>query len=760
MGNIQSAPTPRDPHRLSKPRTNTSSSNLLVIGSQQAEPDSMSTPPKTLEIGETEAVVTTQSGERRSRQDARPTLRAHLFGSTSDISRSEAAEDDIGRRYGIGELVSGVRDRLSRSGSFNSQSPKSQSPSGRRSSTYLANSLGASRLSLVPESTVPDLEGSTRLLEEIKAKASTDELAAYNHISSPVDESAPNNSVLSPIRRRSLLTPGIATRVPDDILRKPPVPERIQPQVDREYYYNPCLFDSSPLARLAVLELAERRRSSPVPRAGTPTFLDYGHLGALKLGTLRVTNGTVSPAPSDRTFPLDTCQSFPDSRKEEDYFTASDGHGSKDDNVRSIRRDLRWRRGRSAPMIDVPFPTKGRADELSEIVGSAISVDTGIMPSSSASNKREKSQADASSDDEMPTKSATSTSSKKQQSLPLFEYPNRSPDRASSIAQEYIIELPDSPFSCPKSTFLASPGLLATSKANEFDDDLFEDDGIVFSAREHSSMINWNSLIEDAESNHAQDSSREDALRILDGYAVSTSEQESRPSSSLRSSTDYAQITFPAHSQSDKSLSKADSGYSSNVSLRSLKKNHVQGDDAELESNDLSNTVPVRQYLSGPRKMAAPPSAKISAVPIVTISEPVRNLSATRPSILGTPDTVTSSDCKDVPSSQTSSETTATLSSYQSTSTETLASQRKLKKTRPLSQPLPVQHITVQGYRALEQSHIPPVPSDVAAKHAERLRESPLLEHTFPSLQHTNSRDDTSSIPPISIPIRFPSPAN
>lgn len=760
MGNTQSAPTPREQHRLSKPRTNTSSSNLLALANQQAEPGSQLTSTKTLDIVETEVVVTSHSGESRSRQDARPRLRAHLFGSTIEIPRNEAVEDHTGRRCPIGELVSGVRDRLSRSGSFNSQSPNSRFPSARGSSTYLANSLGASRLSLVPESTVPDLEESTRLLEEIKAKASTDELAAFNHISSPVDESAPNDSVLSPIRRRSLMTPGIATRVPDDILRKPPPPERIQSQVDHDYYYNPCLSDSSPLARLAVLDLAEECRSLPIARTVTPTFLDYSHLGGLKLGTLHVTNGTASPTPSEHTFQLNTCQSFLESMQEEDYFTASNGHGSKDEDVRSILRDLHWHSERSVPVIDLPFPGNGRAGELSEVVGSAISVDTGIISSGSLSNKRGKLQADASLDDEIPTDSATSTSSKKQRPLSLFGMSNRSPDRASNIAQEYIFELPDSPFSYSESAVPDSPKLPATSKANEFDEDLLEDEGIGLSAQDHPSMIEWKFTVQDAESKHVQGGSREDALRILDGQPISTSEEEGRPTSSSRFSTEYAEITSSTNSQSGKPLSKADSGYSSNASLRSLKKNLALGNPIETRLDDLTSVVPVRQYVSRLREMPAPPSAEISTAPIVTVSTPARKSRGTRPSILGAPDAVTNSDHKDIPLPQTSSETTATLSSHQSASTQMLTSQRKLRKTRPLSQPSPVQYITVQGYRELSQSHIPPVPSDVAAKHAERLRQFPMLEHTFPSLQHTTLRDDSSSVSPIPIPVRFPSPAN
>ncbi|KAI4217727.1 MAG: hypothetical protein LQ351_000323 [Letrouitia transgressa] len=124
--------------------------------------------------------------------------------------------------------------------------------------------------------------------EQIQAKVWTDSLAALNHKAPPVDEDKHPDSVKTPIRRRSLYTPGIATRVPEDILRKPPTSHSELSQADRDYYYNPSLPQTSPLAALAQLQAEHNGRSTPS---------DLTHLGGLKLGTLRVTNGTASPIP-------------------------------------------------------------------------------------------------------------------------------------------------------------------------------------------------------------------------------------------------------------------------------------------------------------------------------------------------------------------------------------------------------------------------------------------------------------------------------
>ena len=85
---------------------------------------------------------------------------------------------------------------------------------------------------------------------------------------------------------------------------------------------------------------------------------------------------------------------------------------------------------------------------------------------------------------------------------------------------------------------------------------------------------------------------------------------------------------------------------------------------------------------------------------------------------------------------------------------------RKLQKPRPKSQPPPVNSITVQGYRDLEQASIPRVPSVIAVRHADRLRQFPPLDHTFPSSQHTTADENSSPTEVRLMPVRFPSPAN
>ncbi|KAG5290231.1 hypothetical protein I7I48_09792 [Histoplasma ohiense] len=88
--------------------------------------------------------------------------------------------------------------------------------------------------------------------------------------------------------------------------------------------------------------LYEMTRSSPL-RSSTPSDLEYSHLGRLKLGSLRVVNGSASPAPSDRVPMSVRRQSFSDMKS-----VHLDHHNSID-LLRSRSRD--WADSCSSPNL-------------------------------------------------------------------------------------------------------------------------------------------------------------------------------------------------------------------------------------------------------------------------------------------------------------------------------------------------------------------------------------------------------------------------
>ncbi|KAL8855517.1 MAG: hypothetical protein Q9178_007837 [Gyalolechia marmorata] len=275
------ASTPNAPQKLSKPPTNTTSSNLLAPTRQAPEPVS----PFIASDDGADGYFTGMPahGERKERHNTRSKIRSYLYGPGPESGHSRSSDDEENSPRKLAVVARDVRRRLSRTDSAISQSLTAGGVSAASSS---------SRLHIAGISP-SDFDEHDVVKKQIKEKVWVDTLAALNHVSTPIDEDKHPDSVKSPIRRRSLYTPGIATRSPEDILRKPPPPEHVRSQADRDYYYNPALPDSSPLARLANLRTSQNGRS-------TPSEMDYGHLGALMLGTLRVTNGTASPAPREQ----------------------------------------------------------------------------------------------------------------------------------------------------------------------------------------------------------------------------------------------------------------------------------------------------------------------------------------------------------------------------------------------------------------------------------------------------------------------------
>ncbi|KAI4279557.1 MAG: hypothetical protein LQ337_000142 [Flavoplaca oasis] len=265
------------PQKLSKPPTNTSSSNLLAPIRQRQEPVSPLTASDESADGYFPSMPA--HGERKERHNRRSKIKSYLYGPSPESGHSHSSDDDESSPRRFAQVV---KRRLSRTDSGVSQSLTVGATSAASSS---------SRLHL-PDTSSSDFDEHDAVKEQIKEKVWIDTLAAQNHVSTPIDEDKHPDSVKSPIRRRSLYTPGIATRSPEDILRKPPPPAQIRSQADRDYYYNPALPDSSPLSRLANLRSLHNGRS-------TPSELDYSHLGAIQLGTLRVTNGTASPVPHE-----------------------------------------------------------------------------------------------------------------------------------------------------------------------------------------------------------------------------------------------------------------------------------------------------------------------------------------------------------------------------------------------------------------------------------------------------------------------------
>ena len=301
----------RDQRRLSKPRSlkHSSSGHLDFSG----ESLNKVTPPRSGADNAELCNAQKQDSAKRSKSRTRGKLRAYLYGSPAKSSDDAVSdEEEASPLSNLPENARNSKSKLSRSGSG-----FTQRSSARNSTTLLANvqSTGLNG--------VDDLEDADNIAKQVKQRAQHDSLAAGNHKPLPMDEEAHCDSFLPPIRRKSLFTPGLATRNASDILRKPSVPADRCPQTplsdaDLNYYYDKSHPESSPLARLAALKLSDDGR-------GTPGSLNIPNIGGLKHGTLRVTNGIGSPIVLSPR-PVSICHSPTLSCTDPgDYHTASEG---------------------------------------------------------------------------------------------------------------------------------------------------------------------------------------------------------------------------------------------------------------------------------------------------------------------------------------------------------------------------------------------------------------------------------------------------
>ncbi|KAK6860287.1 hypothetical protein PG995_003923 [Apiospora arundinis] len=103
-------------------------------------------------------------------------------------------------------------------------------------------------------------------------------------------------SMYTPMRRRSFLTPGLATRT-NPI---PPIPHKSHARYSMPPTPSPR--DSSDFLEIGMFAARPSTATQPesIPRAVTPSDEEYAHTGAFKLGTLRITNGSPVTSPASQ----------------------------------------------------------------------------------------------------------------------------------------------------------------------------------------------------------------------------------------------------------------------------------------------------------------------------------------------------------------------------------------------------------------------------------------------------------------------------
>ncbi|KAL8909804.1 MAG: hypothetical protein Q9171_004894 [Xanthocarpia ochracea] len=687
------ASTQSPPQKLSKPPTNTSSSNLLAPTRQAPEPVS----PFIASDDSADGYFTGMPahGERKERHNTRSRIRSYLYGPSPESGHSRSSEDEENSPRKLAVVARDVRRRLSRTDSAISQSLTAGGVSAASSSSRLHVDISPS-----------DLDEHDVVKEQIKEKVWVDTLAAQNHVSTPIDEDKHPDSVKSPIRRRSLYTPGIATRSPEDILRKPPPPEHVRSQADRDYYYNPALPDSSPLARLANLRTSQNGRS-------TPSELDYGHLGALMLGTLRVTNGTASPAPREQDISPAPISAL-DTPSYECCYELSDGGRSEPDGYLTM----------GDVMKDTLPSSRDNSHRAATIPAEATS-NTVAPPNYISSDRESHSQRGSGAGSFASARSLTLNCKPiKRKPLPetssrgRLDHANRGTLRSDHCLSEtgaHLDRAIQKPQTVQKDNIEhRKPGLLSTQEQQPDD---------------------CRSLIADADQVYPHNWSREDAFLKL------TKNQSARDDPGCAYDTNE-------NLRHESSLDKQhfDSGYSSNVSL-----------DSTQMSTSKQSPVP----------FDVPAQMQSSLTPLLQTpqgSKPNRysqgsNGSRKDPELDPRPHSISDK--------QTRPFATADIERFSmSIDPERLTFQkqpsspdkpRKLQKKRPKSQP-PLHRTPTSVDSILCNADIPPVPTEIAAPHSDRVERFSFPDRTS-STSQDNDEHDMPEIPTsISIQTRFPSP--
>ena len=296
------------------------------------------------------------------------------------------------------------------------------------------------------------------------------------------------------------------------------------------------------------------------------------------------------------------------------------------------------------------------------------------------------------------------------------------------MAHEYMAEMPDSPYKLKdvpaqhsRSSSL-SGSVVITSKVNEIDDHLFEDEGFAGSIYCDDDKASIQSFYTITDTGSAQDE-----------RFVSTCEF------SRVSSPEKLQNTEPVVQEQN------DSGYNSNASNR----------------DDISETAPseAEKVVSRNVRPALSIGIASSATAVRTTKfRPISILKQNRTTATVLP---TFSNLRLAPSlvSGTTSLPSDDSGVLSPMSPKSPKKGRKLQKRRPLSQPAPVSTIAVQGASHTLDTAVPDIPQEVRDNLAIRTREVPELERTFKSMQHTK-RQSVSTFSFQMPDISFPSPTS
>ncbi|KAJ4301212.1 hypothetical protein N0V90_003303 [Kalmusia sp. IMI 367209] len=713
MGNAQSSGHPHN--RLVKPKTNTNSPSLAPNNGPNVDsPVSLSSRYAHLSM--------------RDRQQIKSQL---LSPIETDFGYRESWDGE----ENLGEIAANVQRRLStRSNSLSCFGSKANS-------TTRLSSLPASKVSLVQSSQPVDLEAAISILQEVQKNASPDDVAAIREQEPEIfilcdllirDVTEPglshrtstlNRSTSSLTRRRSLaITPGVATRnSPIESNRRTWNSWRT-PQLDSQEeakWRHHDMVGSSPLTRIAALDLAEEGRESPTPRAQTPADMEISHLGSLKLGTLRIANGEPSPAASTKLnwYAANTAT------QDEDYFAAPESL----DSPIMMKPTRKRRHVRSKSALQPPTPPLYRNLRVPDEARKAKT--TSRYAASSQVGSLQQTHHAQSHFEEIESEPVRRlrVMNKSQDTLAttLDSQPDISSNDYSECAQPISVQAHDEGFA--------------------------SDDGTSF---------------------------RNEAIRIFDGTIFSEPVVESSSPEAQCTPSVNGLASLQKHQKAEKRPppKKADSGYSSAGSFRAKQGETWKSGTTQTIDKKPSTVADLRQSESGSDKddstslytfeqmlrastpqASLPPSPAdehVNTHPIHLYSAQEGNKSTLVLATSALTNQQIDGSSLGLQAPKTPRTPASVISQFSIDSKN--STHKRLQKKKPSFQELPV----VQSCDPIPEGSIPSIPIDVRSQFIRRLSETPGMEylvHTYPAKNHANDEEIEKELPPLE-PLKFPSP--
>lgn len=700
-------------NRLSKPLTNKSTSNLVLLALQDSNVSSRNA---------SSEVVAEPESPPISETEKRQQIKAHLFGS------SEEPEKKVSRTSWIGVAALVNRFESSQAPSNSSQISLVSSPKPKASAT----SLFSSRRSSGAKRPVLRNASSTERVPTLYDPPTNSSSASLDRTPEPAFRTT----------RRASFQPGVATRKISavNIIQEQDESTKQDEAVDDT-------IEEEETEDSDVLSFSDGDDEGwfprpPEHRSETPQFLDYTHLGGLRLGSLQVTNGRASPSASVATSMasrqlLTQIALRRDASSE--YGDSEDGDGppfmlrANPRTPPSHSREVSWYSQRPSKLQQVEI-----FETPTNIVQQAPAVDVAAemaaeyiaeLPTSPYAMERRDSE-------------ALSWQERVREVSPVADL--RTSASRYSLRKSQSLETISHRSSSPLSSMHSSTGsvLRTTTKRTEIEDELFDDETLGLShtspETEHlsdqASIDSFHSWRSPAKPDFARSEAFESAVE----FQYYPSPQKS-PHRASPPQLEVAREAFvegaPQRLELPGGMVQSDSGYSSNNSVRS-------------SSWERKSTMKHSRSQSPLKtEQTAQPEQAQSTRPAGRLHKPILKSGKTAPAV-----PFFSELQPTLPRSEVS-----VASDIPKIETEKPKTRKKLQK-RNLFGKKKKQELYVQSVASFDDLTIPAIPLTVQANLQIRTQQVPELERTYKTMHHIRNQASMSTMNLPLVEMRFPSP--